>query len=154
MDKLGKTGSISLGPASRFGAAHAEHATASPGAEFKGFGQKEGLVAWRIENKVPVPVAADQLGVLYKGDSYLYLKTVKPSGGGALQWNLHYWLGSESSADEQGIAAYKAIELDDALGGGPVQYRECEGHESNLFTSYFKKTGLRYKAGGVASGHE
>ena len=152
MDKLGKTGSISLGPASRFGAAHAEHATASPGAEFKGFGQKEGLVAWRIENKVPVPVAADQLGVLYKGDSYLYLKTVKPSGGGALQWNLHYWLGSESSADEQGIAAYKAIELDDALGGGPVQYRECEGHESNLFTSYFKKTGLRYKAGGVASG--
>ena len=101
MDKLGKTGSISLGPASRFGAAHAEHATASPGAEFKGFGQKEGLVAWRIENKVPVPVAADQLGVLYKGDSYLYLKTVKPSGGGALQWNLHYWLGSESSADSE-----------------------------------------------------
>lgn len=44
--------------------------------------------------------------------------------GGALTWDLFFWLGKETSVDEQGIAAYKTVELDEFLGGGPVQYRE------------------------------
>jgi len=48
-------------------------------------------------------------------------------------------LGSETSRDEAGVAAYKTVELDDALGGAPVQFREVQNHESKQFTSLFPK---------------
>jgi hypothetical protein len=117
---------------------------------FVGAGAKAGIELWRIENKVPVKMECD--GKFHVGDSYLLLKTNAKPGSGSLTWNLHFWLGSESSQDEIGIAAYKAVELDQSLGDGPVQYREVEQHESELFMSYFKGDGIEYLPGGVASG--
>uniref|UniRef100_A0A668AV02 Advillin n=1 Tax=Myripristis murdjan TaxID=586833 RepID=A0A668AV02_9TELE len=71
--------------------------------------------------------------------------------GSFLGYDIHYWIGSQSSQDEQGAAAVYTIQLDEFLGLSPVQHREVQGHESDAFRGYFKQ-GIIYKKGGVASG--
>ncbi|PIO33167.1 hypothetical protein AB205_0017310, partial [Aquarana catesbeiana] len=88
-------------------------------------------------------------GNFFEGDCYLLLYTKK--SGNSLLYDIHYWIGNDSSQDEQGSAAIYTIQLDDYLGGGPVQHREVQGYESESFKGYFKQ-GIIYKKGGVASG--
>ncbi|CAI9621768.1 unnamed protein product [Staurois parvus] len=88
-------------------------------------------------------------GNFFEGDCYLLLYTKK--SGNNLLYDIHYWIGNDSSQDEQGSAAIYTIQLDDYLGGGPVQHREVQGYESESFKGYFKQ-GVIYKKGGVASG--
>lgn len=120
------------------------------GAEFDKAGATEGLEIWRIEKLKPVPIEKAQYGKFHTGDSYIVLNTYLTKEG-ARRYDAHFWLGVETSQDEAGVAAYKTVELDDKLGGAPVQHREVQHHESNLFLSYFK-TGIQYLEGGIASG--
>jgi len=143
----------------------ARKAAAETEKEFKGAGVKVGLEIWRVENKRTAADTPDfgvkrwpveNYGEFYTGDSYIALNTYRakdPLTGkdtDKLAWDVHFWLGNESSQDEIGVAAYKTVELDDLLDDGPVQHREIQGHESPLFQSYFKE--IRYMEGGIASG--
>ncbi|KAB1204269.1 Villin-4 [Morella rubra] len=88
---------------------------------------ESGLEIWRIENFHPVPVQKSNYGKFFTGDSYVILK------------------------DEAGTAAIKTVELDAALGGRAVQYREVQGHETEKFLSYFKPCIIPLE-GGASSG--
>ncbi|KAM6948610.1 LOW QUALITY PROTEIN: scinderin like b [Aplochiton taeniatus] len=116
--------------------------------EFVTAGKQPGLQVWRIENMDLKPVPKALYGNFYTGDAYLLLYTTS-----APSYYLHMWLGEECSQDESGAAAIFATQLDDFLGGGPVQFREVQNHESITFMGYFK-SGLKYQKGGVASGFQ
>ncbi|KAG5559191.1 hypothetical protein RHGRI_008940 [Rhododendron griersonianum] len=117
---------------------------------FQGAGQKSGIEIWRIENFRPVPVSKSAHGKFFTGDSYVVLKTIALKSG-ALRHDIHYWVGKDTSQDEAGAAAIKTVELDAALGGRAVQYREIQGRETEKFLSYFKPC-IIPQEGGVSSG--
>uniref|UniRef100_A0A7N6BYH3 HP domain-containing protein n=1 Tax=Anabas testudineus TaxID=64144 RepID=A0A7N6BYH3_ANATE len=111
---------------------------------FRNVSRSPGLQIWTINNMQMVPVPAQAFGNFFEGDCYIVLNVSQTA-------DIHYWIGNTSSQDEQGAAAIYTTQLDEYLGGSPVQYREVQGSESPRFRSYFKN-GLIYKKGGVASG--
>ncbi|KAL3339134.1 hypothetical protein AABB24_027987 [Solanum stoloniferum] len=117
---------------------------------FQGAGQRVGTEIWRIEDFQPVPLPKSDYGKFYSGDSYIILQTTSGKGGAYL-YDIHFWLGKDTSQDEAGTAAIKTVELDVILGGRAVQYREVQGHETDKFLSYFKPCIIPLE-GGVASG--
>ncbi|XP_073969636.1 actin depolymerising venom protein gelsolin 1-like [Rhodnius prolixus] len=119
---------------------------------FREAGKKDGIEIWRIEHFEPVPLPKNDYGKFHEGDSYILLSSKEDkSKKGTFAWDIHFWLGKSTSQDESGAAAILSVELDDALGGTPVQHREVQEHESEQFLKYFP-SGVRYLPGGVASG--
>jgi len=117
-----------------------------------GAGKQLGMEIWRIEQFKVVRWPKDQYGSFYSGDSYILLNTYKKKpDAAAYSWDVHFWLGKFTTQDEAGTAAYKTVELDDLLGGAPVQHREVQGYESDLFLKYFNNQ-IRIMDGGVDSG--
>jgi len=126
-------------------------AAAQTEAAWANAGRAPGLQIWRIEKFQVKSWPQDQYGSFYSGDSYIVLNTYKKKDGNALQWDVHFWLGKFTSQDEAGTAAYKTVELDDLLGGAPIQHREVQEYESDLFLTYFKNQ-IKIMDGGVDSG--
>ena len=59
--------------------------------------------------------------------------------------------GKHSTQDEYGTAAYKTVELDTYLNDKPIQHREVQGYESDMFMTYFPN-GITLMEGGADTG--
>jgi len=115
---------------------------------WKTAGKVPGIQIWRVEKFQIKEWPKDKYGHFFDGDSYIVLHTYKKED--KLLYNVHFWLGLYTSQDEAGTAAYKTVELDDYLGGAPVQYREVQGSETESFLHLFEKVVILH--GGVDSG--
>lgn len=119
---------------------------------WKNAGTKVGLQIWRIVKFKVTDWPQGEYGKFYTGDSYIILNTYKPNpNGNELAYDVHFWIGSKSTQDEYGTAAYKTVELDTYLDDKAVQHREVQGYESELFKSYFPR-GIMTMEGGAESG--
>uniref|UniRef100_A0A3P8U7Q9 Scinderin like a n=1 Tax=Amphiprion percula TaxID=161767 RepID=A0A3P8U7Q9_AMPPE len=147
--------------------------------EFETAGKKPGLQVWRVENMDLKPVPRELYGDFFTGDAYILLYTTPAPSYNAHSWigielfsdthktnsgsNLNslllsvlftvicYFAGSEATQDESGAAVIFLTQLDDFLGGAPVQHNEFQNQESRTFMGYFR-SGIKYKKGGVSSG--
>lgn len=119
-------------------------------AEWGSSGSEVGLKIWRVEKFKITPWPEKDYGKFYSGDSYIVLSTWMNNESKNLCHDIHFWLGENTSQDEAGTAAYKTVELDNYLGTSPVQHREIQGFESELFLSYFKNVVIMN--GGVDTG--
>ena len=56
-------------------------------------------------------------GIFFKGDAYVVYhgeeikKSTHPTSSSSLVQQIHFWIGSEATQDEAGVAAYKTVEL-------------------------------------------
>ena len=123
-----------------------ESAQAEPA--WHGSGAKAGIEIWRIVKFKVEPWAKDEYGKFYGGDSYIILNTYKVED--QLKYDVHFWIGKDSTQDEYGTAAYKTVELDTYHDDKPIQHREVMGYESELFKKYFKS--IQIMEGGADSG--
>mmetsp|Transcript_9167 Transcript_9167/g.11443 ORF Transcript_9167/g.11443 Transcript_9167/m.11443 type:complete len:396 (+) Transcript_9167:372-1559(+) len=117
-----------------------------------GCGTKPELKVWRIEQFKVKHWPESKYGQFHEGDSYIVLHTYKDSEEKQkLLYDIHFWIGAESTQDEYGTAAYKTVELDAKFNDAAVQHREVQGHESPEFKKLFNGK-IAYLEGGVESG--
>lgn len=104
---------------------------------------------WRVENFKLVPVPRELIGTFFGGDCYVILYTYQKNKKEF--YVIYYWLGLNSTPDEQGTAAAMTVKMDDSLGGAPIQCRVVQGKESEHFMRIFQGRMIVYR-GGKASG--
>ncbi|RDA84049.1 hypothetical protein CP532_0781 [Ophiocordyceps camponoti-leonardi (nom. inval.)] len=113
-------------------------------------GSEPGLRVWRIEQFQVVPWPKQRYGDFYDGDSYLVLHSQRLGDTQKLRHDIFFWLGSHTTQDEAGTAAYKTVELDEFLHGAATQHREVQCAPSDEFLALFPRISIL--SGGVRSG--
>ena len=68
-------------------------------------GEKVGVQIWRIEKFKVKHWPKDRYGEFYSGDSYIILHTMEDDEG-KKSYDLHFWLGSDTTQDEVSIVFY------------------------------------------------
>lgn len=108
------------------------------------------FLMWKIENMNVIALTKDQYGTFYDTESYIIYASsqygqssgidsvIRDIKGKDIEYHIHFWLGSNTTPEKSGVAAYKTVELDNLLGCCSVQHRETQGNESTRFLSYFK----------------
>ncbi|PYI36702.1 actin depolymerizing protein [Aspergillus indologenus CBS 114.80] len=136
-----------------------KHNSAATEPAWRAIGTTPGLYIWRIEQFEVVAWPRERYGEFYDGDSYIVLHSARPpptdpgtdgEEAPALRHDIFFWLGSHTSPDEAGTAAYKTVELDEYLHGAATQHREVQAHPSGEFVGLFPR--LTIRRGGVQSG--
>lgn len=130
-----------------------KYKSASEEPAWEAVGAVPGLFIWRIENFQVVPWPKDKYGQFYDGDSFIILHSFKvgsKDGSEKLGHEIFFWLGSHTTQDEAGTAAYKTVELDEFLHGNASQHREVQSAPSDEFLALFPRISIR--SGGVRSG--
>ncbi|KAI0803448.1 putative actin-binding protein Fragmin [Xylaria sp. FL0064] len=120
---------------------------------WKGVGETPGLHIWRIEEFQVIAWPKHQYGDFHEGDSYIILHSYKVGSKDSeerLGHEIYFWLGSKTTQDEGGTAAYKTVELDEYLHGPATQHREIQNEPSDDFLALFSR--IRILSGGVRSG--
>eukprot|EP00039_Didymoeca_costata_P031430 m.34694 g.34694 ORF g.34694 m.34694 type:complete len:867 (+) comp8764_c0_seq1:99-2699(+) len=116
--------------------------------ELEGSGSVE---VFRIENlKDLVPVDKAQHGQFYGGDSYVICYKYKNPAGRDEAF-IYFWQGLKSSQDEKAASAIQAKDMDDKMGGYPIQVRVVQNKEPEHFFKIFRGV-MVVHAGGKASG--
>ncbi|KAK5625494.1 hypothetical protein RRF57_001210 [Xylaria bambusicola] len=116
-------------------------------------GGAPGLHIWRIEDFQVVPWPKHRYGDFHEGDSYIILHSYKvgsKDGEEKLDYEVYFWLGTKTTQDEAGTAAYKTVELDEYLHGAATQHRELQNELSDDFVALFSR--IRILSGGIESG--
>ncbi|KAI1385315.1 putative actin-binding protein Fragmin [Hypoxylon trugodes] len=116
-------------------------------------GRAPGLHIWRIENFEVISWPKERYGDFHEGDSYIVLHSYtigSKDGEEKLAHDIFFWLGSKTTQDEAGTAAYKTVELDEFLHGVATQHRELQKEPSDDFVALFSR--IRILSGGVRSG--
>ena len=64
---------------------------------WKSAGEAVGLKIWRIEKFKVIHWPKEDYGSFYNGDSYIILNTYKETDSEALLYDLHFWIGKNST---------------------------------------------------------
>lgn len=114
-------------------------------------GQYNGLLIWEIDNFYPNRLDEAFYGKFYEADCYIILKTYENENQNS-EWDIYYWIGSESSLDKKACSAIHAVNLRNYLSAKCRTIREEQGEESAAFLELFPG-GINYIQGGrTASG--
>ncbi|KAI8842859.1 hypothetical protein BJ741DRAFT_592062 [Chytriomyces cf. hyalinus JEL632] len=99
---------------------------------------KLSLQCWMAKGSELVQVAEFEYGILFSGESYLFLYThLMGRAGNEKKVSIAYfWVGDDAKMTEKGTIAYAAIELEKKENAR--QIRVSQGHEPDHFLSIFR----------------